>query len=99
MSSYDENREAARRRAIEALLFLEDILIDGLDSQVWQNMPDEEWPEPLIKPIMAWWCSKAGHDPMPDQCGMPNHEYCSVCGAITPGEWTRLQAELHAKEQ
>lgn len=31
-------------------------------------------------------CLFLGHDPVPDHCMIPDHDYCSTCGKRTPGE-------------
>lgn len=80
------------RKARLMLINLEEVILDALGEDVWANKPDEWWPDALIDPLKQWWCEQVGHDPIPDNCGMPEHEYCIMCGAPTPGEWTRLQS-------
>lgn len=33
-------------------------------------------------------CEIAGHDPVRDQCGMPEHDLCSWCSKRMPGQAT-----------
>lgn len=34
-------------------------------------------------------CSIAGHYPIMDQCGMPEHDHCLICGVPLPGQAPR----------
>jgi hypothetical protein len=40
--------------------------------------------ETLIKPLLALLCDHAGHLPVRDHCGKPEHDYCARCHAPTP---------------
>ncbi|HEX2550449.1 MAG TPA: hypothetical protein VHK64_02555 [Nocardioidaceae bacterium] len=35
--------------------------------------------------VAALVCRRYGHLPEPDQCGMPQHDYCIGCNELTPG--------------
>lgn len=40
----------------------------------------------LYEKIQASICRDFGHEPTPDHCGIPDHDYCLWCLARTPGE-------------
>ena len=36
-------------------------------------------------------CEQLGHEPVPDQCGIPEHDYCMWCQYPTPGRAERIK--------
>jgi hypothetical protein len=49
--------------------------VDAITDRQWR------WVE---QPAMRAWCRWRGHQLIPDQCGIPDHDYCARCGA-SPG--------------
>jgi hypothetical protein len=49
-----------------------------------ERVPDEvtEWAQWAL-------CGVAGHYPVSDHCGLPDHDYCLWCGRATPGRSPR----------
>jgi len=47
------------------------------------------WPE-FLWGVEPWWqrlgCLLFGHVPIPDQCGIPDHDYCAYCQKSMPGQ-------------
>lgn len=39
--------------------------------------------------IARFICKIYGHEPTQDQCGMPEHDYCTICEELTPGQAPR----------
>ncbi len=37
-----------------------------------------------LEEIQAVLCAELGHSPIPDQCGIPAHDYCEFCNILTP---------------
>jgi hypothetical protein len=35
--------------------------------------------------VAAWLCRRYGHLPEVDHCGLPEHDFCTGCNALTPG--------------
>lgn len=72
------NRKSLRRRAMHWL---------------WRHQ--EGWPDRLLDNGVFNWatdrfadlgCWFAGHDPVPDQCGIPEHDFCAWCMRLLPGQ-------------
>lgn len=52
--------------------------------------------------MLGWSCRFVGHEPVPDGCGMPHHDYCNWCWKPTPDlsdEEYRLIYALELDEQ
>lgn len=69
-----ERLEAARAKVWSAWITLD------------EDMPEEHWDEidaamQAFRPLI---CLAYGHWPSPDQCGIPEHDFCVVCGVSTP---------------
>lgn len=47
----------------------------GEDSPMW-------FPNQKAQKVI---CLIAGHVPIPDNCGIPEHDYCAWCGKPMPG--------------
>jgi hypothetical protein len=45
----------------------------------------EEWPWWLEDPWRKMCCVFLGHEPIPDQCGKPEHDFCAWCMKSLPG--------------
>jgi len=39
-----------------------------------------------IKFILKFLCFLAGHEPVEDNCGIPEHDYCVFCNNVMPGQ-------------
>lgn len=64
---------------------------------LWDGMYDwldpydgPEWPWGVLETCVerpARWvlCKVYGHEPLPDQCNMPEHDHCIWCNRLMPG--------------
>ena len=61
----------------------------------WLWRHEDDWPDWLLDNGVFCWaterfaaigCWFAGHDPVCDQCGRPEHDYCAWCMRLTPGQ-------------
>lgn len=50
---------------------------------VWNGKPDKIFA--YLEGPVGWTCCKIwGHEPVPDQCDKPEHDFCSWCMKSTP---------------
>lgn len=54
-------------------------------------LPDDQQDaiERVIEQASQALCQIAGHEPVPDQCGIPDHDLCVWCQTRTPGQAAR----------
>ncbi len=66
---------------------------DGRPEWTWwldDHWPFERWLS-LGDAVARPFCWLAGHDPIADNCGMPEHDSCAWCRVLTPGEAPRRE--------
>lgn len=78
----------------DALRFaVTDHVWDRLKSEgALRHIPDEFWEwwdEKVERPLLALICEVDGHEPSPDQCGIPDHDHCAICMVPMPGQAPR----------
>lgn len=74
-------RTEAALAAVEGFLRHEEWVEGEKDPGWW----DGAW-EGVVTPVLAKICSAIGHQPIPDHCGKPEHDFCARCRAPTPGQ-------------
>lgn len=50
---------------------------------------DQDRVEELAEQFAHAICAVAGHEPIPDHCGKPEHDLCAWCRTRTPGQAER----------
>ena len=63
-------------------------LEDRYDSDHWTNNL-AYWFEDKSREFFCWLAGT--HSPVPDQCGIPSHDYCMWCNASTPNQANRIR--------
>ena len=48
---------------------------------------DRPWLYRVEDPLQRLLCVVFGHDPIRDECGLPEHDYCGWCLKPTPNQW------------
>lgn len=91
-------------RARQMLLDFTDVFFDGiLDFQQrpalewikdWTD-EDEEAFDGALDTLQALWCKYTTHMPRSDQCGIPDHDYCFLCGESLPGKAPRSDTRVN----
>lgn len=62
--------------------------IDQTPRYKWAWAIEGRWPETPWWILNLWqWlgCKLLGHVPIPDQCGIPDHDFCAWCQKSMPG--------------
>jgi len=80
-------------------------IADYLIDDGWDDLADKHrwWPYApewgVLRRVFGLTCRVWGHDPIANDCGMPKHDYCQVCGNLTPGAAPRPDPEVrfHAR--
>lgn len=86
------------QRAKDTLGSLPDIFFDGIMD--FQDRPaiewvadwtdeDEESLDQALEAINKLWCKYTTHLPTQDHCGIPDHDYCWLCGESLPNKAPR----------
>lgn len=79
-----------RPREADQLYFaVTDHLIDKMADHFGDEVLDDEgfwdWYEDNIeKPVKMLLCERYGHEPVADQCNMPEHDHCAWCMGPMP---------------
>jgi hypothetical protein len=60
------------------------IVVDRMYEHVPEG-PEWDWFEEHVElPVRALICELKGHQVIDDQCGKPEHRFCTVCGVRQP---------------
>ena len=70
---------------VHVLLWDTDWLIDATDEAGIEltDEQDDKW-NAAMNALRAVWCDVFGHSPTRDHCGLPEHDFCLMCGKGMP---------------
>ena len=75
---------AASAPSMDAVLLANEV------REAIENLPEEsiDAAHAALSPLL---CKHAGHLAVPDNCGRPEHDYCSRCNVQLPGQAQRAE--------
>jgi hypothetical protein len=56
---------------------------------LWDGWPYEHKPLWFVRLVSWAGCKMVGHEPIADQCGRPEHDFCAWCRKPTPNRAPR----------
>lgn len=57
---------------------------DDLDKN-FEPFGIDEFAKEVQEPLLKMLCEHVGHEPVSDQCGKPEHDFCHWCNKLMPG--------------